>query len=181
MAWINVPLHPAILLTIFIPSHTPLPDLITHHLQFYLDLTIMPSSNAPSGSRRQERDDSFVHVNTPSGSRRDDSFVVIEPSANVPSDVAQLGNSFNQLNIAQTYNTPLYLTAAGNRYLARKVNSLSDAMKEHIAKMFMERPHQDTKEYLIKQGFFKSTLCDEDFGAFIKCLLPPSYGFMHNT
>jgi len=153
----------------------------------------MPANNAPSGSRRQERhmpqrEDSFVHVNTPSGSRRDDSFVVIEPSANVPSDyhrqnqdIAQLGNSFNQLNIAQTYNTPLYLTAAGNRYLARKVNSLSDTMKAHIAKMFMERPHQETKEYLIKQGFFNSILCDEDFGAFIKCLLPPSYGFTQHA
>ncbi|KAJ4129208.1 hypothetical protein NW768_007743 [Fusarium equiseti] len=149
----------------------------------------MSSNNAPSGSRRNmpQREDSFVHVNAPSGSRRqerEDSFVVIEPSENVPTDyhrqerdVSQLGNSFNKLNIAQTYNTPLYMTAAGNRYLARKVNSLNDATKEHIAKMFMERPHQETKEYLIKQGLFESTLCDEDFGAFIKCLLPPSYGF----
>ncbi|CAG7565227.1 unnamed protein product [Fusarium equiseti] len=156
----------------------------------------MPANSAPSGPRCQERhmpqrEDSFVHVNVPSGSRReerDDSFVVIELSANVPSDydrqerdVAQLGNSFNKLNIAQTYNTPLYMTAAGNRFLARKVNSLSDAMKAHIAKMFMERPHQETKEYLIKQGFFKNTLCDEDFGAFIKCLLPPSYGFTQHV
>ncbi|RBR18929.1 uncharacterized protein FIESC28_05851 [Fusarium coffeatum] len=82
----------------------------------------MPSNKAPSGSRRQEREDSFVHVNTPSGSRREDSFVVIHSSDNVPSDnhrqnqgIAQLGNSFNQLNIDQTYNTPLYMTAAGNR------------------------------------------------------------------
>ncbi|KAJ4004819.1 hypothetical protein NW752_009515 [Fusarium irregulare] len=144
----------------------------------------MPTNKLPSGSRRQQRDDSFVHVNAPSGSRREDSFVVIDSSANVPSDyhrqnqaIAQLGNSFNQLNIDQTYHTPLYMTAAGNRYLAGKVNSLSDTMKAHIAKMFMERPHQETKEYLIKQGFFKSALCDEDFGAFIKCLLPDTYGF----
>ena len=76
----------------------------------------MPA-NAPSDSHRQQREDSFVHVNTTSGSRREDSFVVIDSSANVPSDyhrqnqdIAQLGNSFNQLNIDQTYNTPLYMT-----------------------------------------------------------------------